>query len=940
MGRIFLALLLAGVVCGAGLMAAEGGSGLEKMKAAPINQWVIIDSVKTGGRHAPLLVYDRKGRQVVRAAGQKGGHYSGAKLHFDTEYFSMVTGKWTNAYPDGTPYKALEGPTDAPAYGGGRTAFLGKDKNGLTRIKAFGNSHYQSSRIWAQYAFDYDQRKIFFNAVETTAVYDFKTKAWSKRNVPEFNGDQRWSWSWGSLCYDGHNKELLAFGGSSGYPGGACGTWRLAKGAGKWQRVISGSPELQKAHKLLQQLRADSWSTFSRARNKYYSSETKTEEGVSLQALARALSAKITGTEKKLGPVKLSGKEAPRKNRVLAGLKKGTSLLSAVSGKVTIAQLDTLRAVFEACQQAEFDMSPQPPSRGFSQMAYDAKSKKIVLFGGITQSSVFGDTWIYDTATRTWEPSYPKQNPSPRGGHAMLYLPKGQKVAMIGGFTVLNQIVRDAGYKGRTTDNWVHVTPQIWTYNVTENKWDLNYQFQTPGKEGKEFAFHRNSGRIWHYQYNPVQKTWKQTHGGMDKKEYTSIPLAQLKMVSWSSLSGPMCVAVTENDQLLAISTGGKGRNTYYMKFDASKKLNQLKSQVAVAPGLKHYSPGPKKYYKNNIPDAAMMKKFYADLPENQWTKTPVKNKVSPNWRSWGTVYYDVQRNQLLWWGGGHVTWLGTDTNHFHFNSGVWSVSDDIGIPISPDSGFLGKVAQSLTGQPHIPVHQYQAYAYDPTCGRMVYLDRAYDVAARAWIDEKISGYKHIPYKTTVMYSAVEGTAHGVYYLSDQELKKYDPQKHAWVKVPWKGPDFGRPWCDGTTALYDSKRECIWFANNNIFKYNIKDGQVTKIAPTHHPVKKNRAFGREAVYVPELDMIMVQPVGKSKDGKFTNILWDPKTNKFYQVALPWISGGKASVPRGFGWSGAVHYDPANKTVIQTSGIGSPYVIRFNRKTLKMTELKP
>jgi hypothetical protein len=47
-------------------------------------------------------------------------------------------------------------------------------------------------------------------------------------------------------------------------------------------------------------------------------------------------------------------------------------------------------------------------------MAYDASSRRLVLFGGHDGTSYLGDTWTFDGASRTWTQLHPKPAPSPR----------------------------------------------------------------------------------------------------------------------------------------------------------------------------------------------------------------------------------------------------------------------------------------------------------------------------------------------------------------------------------------------------------------------------------------------------------------------------------------------------------------------------------------------
>jgi hypothetical protein len=77
-----------------------------------------------------------------------------------------------------------------------------------------------------------------------------------------------------------------------------------------------------------------------------------------------------------------------------------------------------------------------PPPRAEATVAYDAKRKRIVLFGGYDRqggkSRRFGDTWEWDGAR--WE-RVAAEGPAPRNNAAMAYDAKRGRVVLFGGST-------------------------------------------------------------------------------------------------------------------------------------------------------------------------------------------------------------------------------------------------------------------------------------------------------------------------------------------------------------------------------------------------------------------------------------------------------------------------------------------------------------------------
>jgi hypothetical protein len=76
-----------------------------------------------------------------------------------------------------------------------------------------------------------------------------------------------------------------------------------------------------------------------------------------------------------------------------------------------------------------------PPTRGFNteQMAFDAATGKVVLFGGFAPNgSYWGDTWVWDGIAKTWTQQFPASSPSPRGT-TLAYDSATKQVIIFGG---------------------------------------------------------------------------------------------------------------------------------------------------------------------------------------------------------------------------------------------------------------------------------------------------------------------------------------------------------------------------------------------------------------------------------------------------------------------------------------------------------------------------
>jgi hypothetical protein len=230
--------------------------------------------------------------------------------------------------------------------------------------------------------------------------------------------------------------------------------------------------------------------------------------------------------------------------------------------------------------------------------------------------------------------------------------------------------------------------------------------------------------------------------------------------------------------------------------------------------------------------------------------------------------------------------------------------------------------------------HAYQAYEYSPG-GKMCLLSNVYDVRAREW-QKSSTGLQSKGY----MRSMLEYTPHGAVCLSEAGLFKYDSAKNEWSALPWKGPKFGRAWCDGHALCYDYKRDCLWAAHSSIFKYDFKTGTAEKL-PVKPPSvmgrgKKVYALWREQVHVPEADLILIMRPFKGPGGKLNQVAWDPQTQKYFWTNLSY-SDGKS---RGHSWQDALAYDPDLKIVLMNhSKERKVWVLKLDRESLKLDEIK-
>jgi N-acetylneuraminic acid mutarotase len=97
---------------------------------------------------------------------------------------------------------------------------------------------------------------------------------------------------------------------------------------------------------------------------------------------------------------------------------------------------------------------PAPTARSGHAMVYDSLNGRMILFGGATSMEGFNDTWAYDPAAGTWTDLKPTGDlPSDRAYHAMVYDRGTDRVILFGGFDGA-QYVND-----------------VWEYDPVRNVW-------------------------------------------------------------------------------------------------------------------------------------------------------------------------------------------------------------------------------------------------------------------------------------------------------------------------------------------------------------------------------------------------------------------------------------------------------------------------------------
>ncbi len=513
------------------------------------------------------------------------------------------------------------------------------------------------------------------------------------------------------------------------------------------------------------------------------------------------------------------------------------------------------RNIFPPELTGEDEEPAQPPPRALSPMVYDPATEKIVMFGGDGLNQLYADTWVYDCATRTWEERTPEVSPSPRFGHALLHFPQAGKIVLLGG----------KGYRLDGHYRTIALPFEMWTYDVEANRWDFV--------------------RRWDEEPVPPQ-----------------IPVAAA------------CAAVSKEDDVLWVAGGTeRSRPGGPMNPHSTWRLrapnlegpatDEQNVKYGVEPGTvtrrtKSCDPD---WYAEGLPepDIDAREQLLAELPPNEWVAMEYeKYPGNRNVGGWSTVALDTDRDQILHLGGGHASYFGNDVAIYDIPTGRWSISYAPMFALEYNRGLDGPGPYAFNLAPW-GNHNYHAYGYDATIGRLVYMKHQhrahlYDPDTKSWpFDEKIETPFRIDKYTTYVVPTPKGMVAWTHVAHQTcGIFRFEDGKE-WVQLPLQGT-IPVTVTDGSAAAYDSKRDQLIMITTRNHRDSTVEGQVwtydfaTGVCEAKNPANmeavKVARFAREAVYLPEDDLMMVGFI-LNVDGKSVVPFYDPAENNWLVAEL-------------------------------------------------------
>ena len=131
--------------------------------------------------------------------------------------------------------------------------------------------------------------------------------------------------------------------------------------------------------------------------------------------------------------------------------------LTLLTAALISVQLSTVHS------QEDPPPAPMPSPRGYHNMTYDVESDRVIVFGGLTMTSMNSfdlhtDTWAYDIHTNTWTLMSPAQ--SPAGAGTLAYDVQSDRAILFLGGEWPGQSFRETWAYDFNTDTWTNLEPE------------------------------------------------------------------------------------------------------------------------------------------------------------------------------------------------------------------------------------------------------------------------------------------------------------------------------------------------------------------------------------------------------------------------------------------------------------------------------------------------
>ncbi|MFO7905064.1 MAG: kelch repeat-containing protein [Pirellulaceae bacterium] len=597
------------------------------------------------------------------------------------------------------------------------------------------------------------------------------------------------------------------------------------------------------------------------------------------------------------------------------------------------------------------DLKADPPigcdALAWASMAYDAKGDQLVLFGGAYGLTPWGGarTWLYDCERNRWTKATVQDGVEPplRCCAELVYDPAHQVMVLFGG-DALDKFMADTWVLDLEKLAWrnkgpAQSPPPVDHCAACYLPGPERILLVTPSRRHSNGRYRQ--GRVWTYD--------------VDQNEWSPLPgLLPEKRMSWIS-----CDYSHEHNAVLVMSPEC-GTWVYRPDVDAEFDLKRK----MVDPGTCKRHPRGASVVESlktaPEPDRKQREEYLDNLPTNTVVEVDYPGYMIS--KTWSTATIDTDRGVVLYVGGGHSGYKGTDYALYDVGTNRWNLDHPpCFIP------FFDNYNASLFGWDYYmrptSQHTYRWYCYDPASQLMVCCPRPagpkdgftvlleQDRSEAFVYDETKHGHWTFLYHpaSNTRYPpvfgrpfnnswsmALCGTPKGVFAKQGRRL--YHGQATRDVEtanIEWTVLDESGPSGDGEyqPLIYDSKRNRLIFVAQ-------KEGQPVQM--WEHPLGKGSweeieqkrttsLMAREIVYDRRHDCLVSIPEQKC-------LIMDFETKMWRELDVKMPGGGSL-----YGHECAMVYDPVHQVCIMLiptrfSGELGLYLLRYDPETATYTEL--
>jgi hypothetical protein len=648
-----------------------------------------------------------------------------------------------------------------------------------------------------------------------------------------------------------------------------------------------------------------------------------------------------------------------------------------------------LTAAYDVIERRWADLEPRrspPPVLGGS-LAHDPVNDELVLAGGgnVAEAGpgnrIVGhtSTWIYGFRDRDWRRLAAGTEPPPRMNTRLVTDPKNGVLVLFGG------------------DGQSHYLADTWRYDLRTRTWSRSKAAAAP------------EARAGHFTVYDPETGWVIVGGGHNRRDLTDMWAYDAGQDRWQRLAGEVPVGFYLSADLdpkrrlivLATSTRAPGdrmtcnvlypvRTTYGYRIERESIAAAPSQAGALAPIAKR-TPADAGDSGEERARREQQAKRLSSLPVNQWTLLSDPGRTAPA-RTWGSATFDSARGLILYWGGGHCGYGGSDVDAYDVAAHTWRAAD--AAPEYPERSWdMGVKLAGVTfqGNPWME-HGRKIYAFDPVSGRMIMvrpirLTTGYDPAPLArfpawrgtasdalvttpssyvryatWSYDSATARWEIVGPAPVGLDTLVTTKRGVmgvnvhwstrlndagYLLpwsprkppADNALYLFRSDLKRWERLSGAGPSPQNLY-EMTSLAYDSQRDRVILhgagqRQDELWTFDLKTSTWTSAKPRVATPEGAAppVCAREAVYLPGQDVMVTY--GPSPEDRTRGAVWvyRPGENAWRRADIPQVTGIEPA--RRASQNRALVYDPKRDLVLLVLGEGGDagltqvYALRYS-----------